>query len=125
MATNDTMKFIRTGKLMIALAALSASFCVHAQEVASTPVASAATSAASAGKAPSKAVDRALRRRILTALGKAKGMRAGGITVRATNGDVILEGWVPEEAQIEQATRVTQGVQGVKSVRNTLTLSTF
>ncbi|WP_244206718.1 BON domain-containing protein [Caballeronia pedi] len=119
------MKFIRTGKLMVALAALSASLYVHAQETASTPVASAATSAASAGKTSAKAADRALRRRILTALAKAKGMRANGVTVRATNGDVILEGWVPEEAQIEQATRVTQGVQGVKSVRNTLTLSTF
>ncbi|KXV13478.1 transport-associated protein [Caballeronia megalochromosomata] len=108
---------------MIGIAAVSASFYVHAQEAASAPVAS--VPAASAGKTSSKSADRALRRRILDALAKTKGMRAGGITVRATNGDVILEGWVPEEAQIDQATRVTQGVQGVKSVRNTLTLSTF
>ena len=73
----------------------------------------------------SRAADRALRRRVLTALGKAKGLRPSGITVRATAGDVLLEGWVPEEAQIDQATRVAQSVQGVKSVRNTLTLSTF
>lgn len=52
-------------------------------------------------------------------------MRASGITVRVTSGDVLLEGWVPEQAQVDQATRVAQGVQGVKTVRNTLILSTF
>ena len=112
---------------MIGIAAVSASFYVHAQNGASAPVgqSSAASPAASGGASSSKAADRALRRRILTALGKSKGLRASGITVRVTSGDVLLEGWVPEQAQIEQATRVTQGVQGVASVRNALTLSTF
>jgi osmotically-inducible protein OsmY len=45
--------------------------------------------------------------------------------VRARNGAILLEGWVPEEAQVEQATRVAQGVPGVASVQNALTLSTF
>ena len=120
------MNFIRTGQQLIALVAVCASFYVEAQSVGSASVAaSAPVAAASAGKSSSKAEDRALRRRILNALDKTKGLRAGGITVRVTDGDVRLEGWVPEQAQIEQATRVTQGVQGVKSVRNTLTLSTF
>ncbi|SPB15305.1 transport-associated protein [Caballeronia novacaledonica] len=116
---------------MIGLAAVGASFYVHGQNVApapasaEAPASSSSSSSASAGKTSSRAADRALRRRILTALGKAKGMRTSGVTVRATNGDVILEGWVPEEAQIDQATRVAQSVQGVKTVRNTLTLSTF
>jgi osmotically-inducible protein OsmY len=118
---------------MIGVVAASASLYVHAQSAASTPLsasvprfasASASASATNGGKA-TRAADRALRRRILTALGKEKNMRASGITVRATNGDVLLEGWVPEQAQIDQATRVAQNVQGVKSVRNMLTLSTF
>ncbi|SAL45245.1 transport-associated protein [Caballeronia arvi] len=129
MAANNTMKFIRTVRLTIGVAAVSASFHVCAQNGASAPVgASPAATAASTtpGAAKSaKAADRALRRRILTALADAKGMRASGITVRVTSGDVLLEGWVPEQAQVDQATRVAQGVQGVKTVRNTLILSTF
>ncbi|MCG7401661.1 MULTISPECIES: BON domain-containing protein [Caballeronia] len=122
------MKLLRTAKLMIGVAAVSASFYGYAQSGASAPVSASApamASAANGGKTSSKAADRALRRKILTALADAKGMRAAGITVRATDGDVLLEGWVPEVAQIEQATRVAQGVPGVKTVRNTLTLSTF
>ncbi|WP_250441147.1 BON domain-containing protein [Caballeronia sp. AZ1_KS37] len=122
------MKLLRTAKLMIGVAAVSASFYGNAQSGASAPVSASApamASAANGGKTSSKAADRALRRKILTALADAKGMRAAGITVRATDGDVLLEGWVPEVAQIEQATRVAQGVPGVKTVRNTLTLSTF
>ena len=52
-------------------------------------------------------------------------MRATGITVRATGGTVVLEGWVPEQAPIDQATRVAHAVPGVKTVRNALMLSTF
>jgi len=122
------MKLLRTAKLMIGVAAVSASFYGNAQSGASAPASASApamASAANGGKTSSKAADRALRRKILTALADTKGMRAAGITVRATDGDVLLEGWVPEVAQIEQATRVAQGVPGVKTVRNTLTLSTF
>jgi hyperosmotically inducible periplasmic protein len=120
------MKFIRNGQLIICLAAIGVSFYAHAQDGASSPVAaSPAPSASTNVVKSSRAADRALRRRVLTALADAKGLRASGITVRATNGDVMLEGWVPEQAQIDQATRVAQNVQGVKTVRTTLTLSTF
>jgi hyperosmotically inducible periplasmic protein len=105
---------------------LTASLHVHAQEsgaASSMPAVAGTTS----GVAPAstKAADRALRRRVLNALAKAKGLHASGITVRATNGAVTLEGWVPEQAQIDQAAQIAQGVTGVTSVRNTLTLSTF
>jgi hyperosmotically inducible periplasmic protein len=56
---------------------------------------------------------------------KEKNLRASGITVQAHSGDILLEGWVPEASQIDQAVRVAQGVPGVISVRNALTLSTF
>lgn len=120
------MNINRTRQLLVGIAiglgALGASFHASAQNGASAGV---TASAPGASKSSSKAADRALRRRVLNALAKAKGLRAGGITVRATGGDVLLEGWAPEQAQIDQATRVTQGVPGVKSVRNELTLSTF
>ncbi|SAK43873.1 BON domain-containing protein [Caballeronia ptereochthonis] len=117
------MNLIRIAQLALGAFVISVSFHARAQDGG----AASATVEASkpAWKSSSKADDRALRRRVLTALGKAKGLRATGITVRATDGAVLLEGWVPEEAQIEQAARVTQGVPGVKSVRNALTLSTF
>jgi hyperosmotically inducible periplasmic protein len=82
-------------------------------------------SSAMPASSSSKKADRALRKRVLTALGKEKNLRAAGITVQAHGGAILLEGWVPESAQIDQATRVAQSVQGVTSVRNTLTLSTF
>ncbi|QGZ55140.1 BON domain-containing protein [Paraburkholderia acidiphila] len=120
------MNVIRYGRLLAVTTLFAASLQAHAQgggASSSTP----AAVAASVGAAPAstKAADRALRRRVLNALAKAKGLRASGITVRAVNGAVTLEGWVPEQAQIEQATRVAQNVAGVTSVSNTLTLSTF
>ncbi|MDR5827375.1 BON domain-containing protein [Caballeronia sp. LP006] len=106
-----------------------ASVCAFAQggaakfaSPASVTMASAVTGAAASS---SKAADRALVRRVLNALEKAKGLRASGITVRANNGAVVLEGWVPETSQVDLATHIAEGVPGVKSVQNTLTLSTF
>ncbi|SAL46109.1 transporter [Caballeronia peredens] len=117
------MNITRFTQLAVGALVIAVSSYAHAQ---ASGAASASVEAPKvAPGASSKADDRALRRRVLTALGKAKGMRATGITVRAKDGAVVLEGWVPEEAQIEQATRVAQGVPGVQSVRNTLTLSTF
>ncbi|CAD6547353.1 hypothetical protein LMG27952_04560 [Paraburkholderia hiiakae] len=129
------MDVIRNGRAL-AVATLFAAFFAaslqaHAQDsgaassAPAAPAAAASSSATSATPTSQKAADRSLRRRVLNALAKAKGLRAGGITVRASNGAVKLEGWVPEQAQIDQATRIVQGVAGVTTVENTLTLSTF
>lgn len=120
------MNVIRNGRPLAVAMLFAASWQAQAQgneAPSSTPAAVAASVGATPASA--KAADRALRRRVLNALAKAKGLRASGITVRAVNGAVTLEGWVPEQVQIEQATRVAQGVAGVTSVNNTLTLSTF
>lgn len=120
------MKIAKTGSMICFGLLMTVAIGAHAQDGASAPAAPTAAPMASAGGATSsKAADRALRRRVLTALSKAKGLRASGITVRAHDGAVLLQGWVPEEAQIEQATQVAQAVPGVVSVKNTLTLSTF
>jgi hyperosmotically inducible periplasmic protein len=118
-------------KLNRSIAVIALAYACHAGAQGSAPQA-AASGAAMASSAKqskpvksSKAADRALTRRVLTALGRAKDMRAAGITVRARDGAVLLEGWVPEMSQIALATRVAQGVPGVTSVQNLLTLSTF
>lgn len=72
-----------------------------------------------------KAADRALQKSVVRALSKTKGIRAATITVRAHNGAVTLEGTVPEQAQMGIATQAAEGVEGVTSVKNALTLSTF
>lgn len=37
-------------------------------------------------------------------------------------GNVILEGTVPEQEQVAKATQIAQGVQGVTSVKNALSI---
>lgn len=119
------MNFIRISQSLAVAVLFAAALQVHAQGSASASSAPAAVPASAGAVVSSKSADRALRRRVLNALAKSKGLRASGITVRAKDGAVMLEGWVPEEAQIDQATRVAQAVPGVSAVKNTLTLSTF
>jgi hyperosmotically inducible periplasmic protein len=71
-----------------------------------------------------KKADRALARKVRGALAKAKGVSAANIIVRAnaSTGDVWLEGSVPEQPQVDQATQTAQNVAGVKNVKNDLTI---
>lgn len=81
---------------------------------------------ASAGETPAmgarqaRAADRSLQKSVRRALAMTRGLSVINITVRARNGEVLLEGSVPEQSEIELATRVAQGVQGVSSVRSAL-----
>ena len=61
-------------------------------------------------------------RKVRSALAKAKGISAANILVRSRDGNVTLEGSVPEQPQVDLATTVAQGVPGVKSVKNALTI---
>jgi osmotically-inducible protein OsmY len=72
-----------------------------------------------------KTADRALQKSVIRALSRTKGLRATTITVRARNGVVTLEGTVPEQSQMGLATQAAEGVEGVTSVMNALTLSTL
>lgn len=123
------MKIAKAGSAICFALLMTVAPGARAGDSASVPAASAVAPAASiagsGGATSSKAADRALRRHVLTALARAKGLQASGITVHAHDGEVLLEGWVPETAQIDQATKVTQAVPGVTSVKNTLSLSTF
>ena len=83
--------------------------------------ASGSMSAAPTAKS-TKAANRALQRAVRKTLSKTKGVSVDNITVHARGGAVILEGSVPEQSQIDLATQAAQGVQGVTSVKNDLTI---
>ncbi|TKC83159.1 BON domain-containing protein [Trinickia terrae] len=113
------MKAIKAIKL--AGGALIVAFSVSAFAQASdTGMASAP--AMSAAQPSGKQADRALSKTVRKALAKAKGVSAAGIVVRAKSGAVTLEGTVPDQSQIDKATQVAQGVAGVSSVKNALTV---
>ncbi|MGA7777582.1 MAG: BON domain-containing protein [Paraburkholderia sp.] len=69
-----------------------------------------------------KKADRALGRKVRSALAKAQGIDVSNIAVRSRGGAVALTGSVPDQSQIDKATQVAQGVAGVSSVTNKLTV---
>ena len=106
------------GGALIVLASVSA----YAQSSdAAAPAAPTAASSAPSAKSV-KAANRALGRKVRSALSKTKGLSVTNITVRARGGAVTLAGTVPEQEQIDIATQAAQGVAGVTSVKNALTI---
>jgi hyperosmotically inducible protein len=67
-----------------------------------------------------RAENRKLRKAVLLALSKTRGLNVDRIVVVAKGGSILLEGYVPEANQIDLATSVAQGVPGVTAVSNTL-----
>lgn len=83
----------------------------------------AATDATAAPSAKTvKKENRQLGRKVRSALAKAQGIDVSNIAVRARGGAVALTGSVPDEGQIDKAGTVAQGVAGVTSVSNKLTV---
>ncbi|CAE6843751.1 BON domain-containing protein [Paraburkholderia domus] len=101
-----------------ALVALTA-FSVYAQngEVSASPPVAASPSAKAI-----KAADRQLQKKVRGVLSRTKGLGVSGISVKARSGMVTLQGWVPDESQVALATQAAQGVSGVTSVKNDLTV---
>jgi hyperosmotically inducible protein len=117
------MKTLRiTGAALLALA----SFHAWAQPGGSdASVASNATAVAASGGMTAKdnrAANRALRRRVYAAIGKHKEINAGDISVVAKGGAVTLNGTVADASQIGEAAEIAQGVPGVTSVTNKLSV---
>ncbi|WP_207004318.1 BON domain-containing protein [Trinickia mobilis] len=112
------MKAIQAIKLASGALLVAVSVSAWAQ-ASDTGMASAP--AMSSMKAEHKA-DRMLSRKVRGALAKAKGVTAANIEVKARSGAVILEGSVPDQSQVDKATQVAQGVAGVTSVKNALTV---
>jgi hyperosmotically inducible protein len=103
------------GGALIVVASLNA----YAQS--SDAMAASGSMAAPSAKS-TKAADRALQRSVRKTLSKTKGLSVTNITVRARSGAVTLEGSVPEQPQVDLATQAAQGVAGVTSVKNALTI---
>ncbi|WP_434664200.1 BON domain-containing protein [Paraburkholderia sp. A3BS-1L] len=82
----------------------------------------AASSAMATPDIDSKAADRALRKEVVRALTRTKGLNTTRITVRAKGGIVTLEGSVPEQAEVDLASQAAQSVHGVTSVKNALAI---
>ncbi|MGA7814727.1 BON domain-containing protein [Caballeronia sp.] len=112
------MKVMHSVKLvgcaLVVLASFS-SFSAYAQS-------SDAAATSSAAAPSSKQANRALQKSVRHALARAKGLDVSNILVRARSGAVTLEGTVPELQQGDIATKTAQGVAGVTSVKNALTV---
>ncbi|MDR3101192.1 MAG: BON domain-containing protein [Paraburkholderia sp.] len=106
------------GGALIALMAFGAN--AQGSGVAASAPAASATPGESKGAA--RAANRLLQKEVLRALTHTKGLNASGIAVRARDGAVALQGWVPEQSQLQLALRTAQGVPGVVSVSNQLTV---
>jgi osmotically-inducible protein OsmY len=66
--------------------------------------------------------NRALRRRVYAAIVRHKEISAGDISVVAKGGTVTLNGTVVDASQIDKVADIAQGVPGVTSVTNRLTV---
>ncbi|WP_322030682.1 BON domain-containing protein [Paraburkholderia sp. J76] len=113
------MKSIAILKMLGAALCLSvACSASYAQDdSASAPAATTAAPATSAKK-----TDRKLGYTVRKALSKTQGVDVSNIAVRSRGGAVTLSGTVPDQGQIDKAGQVAQGVAGVKSVTNKLTV---
>ncbi|WP_269508404.1 BON domain-containing protein [Burkholderia sp. IMCC1007] len=122
-----TSSRLAAGLLMTACCTLTA----HAQPAAASaavPSSSAGLAQeptqapASAGVPPAqrRAADRALKRRVSTALARTKNLNATRILVRVRDGGVTLAGSVTDTTQGNLAVAVTRRIDGVTSVANQL-----
>jgi len=115
------MKAINAIKVAGGALLIAASFQAFAQTSEAAPAADQAAAAKSQHKADT-AANRALGRKVRTALSKALGTGASHITVRASHGNIVLQGSVPEQDLSDKATEIAKGVDGVASVKNALSI---
>jgi osmotically-inducible protein OsmY len=106
--------------LLVVVGCVTLTSNVYAQASNAMPMAS--SPAASSGKATPE--DKKLARDVRKALSKAPNFNVSNVFVKARGGVVTLSGSVPDGPQIQQAAEVTQGVPGVTSVSNRLTIYT-
>ncbi|CAB3799534.1 hypothetical protein LMG28614_04987 [Paraburkholderia ultramafica] len=102
------------GGALVALTALTA-YAQGGSEAASAPLASAAP-----GSSAARTANRQLQKQVRRALAHTKGLATSGIAVRARDGVVTLQGWVPAQSQVALALSTAQGVPGVTAVNNQL-----
>lgn len=112
-------------KSVAILKTLGAALCLTVACSVSYAQDNSASGAATTSAAPAtsaKKVDRKLGYTVRKALSKSQGIDVSNIAVRSRGGAITLEGTVPDQGQIDKAGDVAQGVAGVKSVTNKLTV---
>ncbi len=109
-------------KAFQAIKVISGALIVMASLNAYAKSSDAMAAPATTNAASTKSANRALQKSVRKALAKTKGLVTTNITVRARSGAVTLEGSVPEQPQVDLATQTAQGVAGVTSVKNALTI---
>ena len=118
MNTNNTVLRMAAG-LLVALTSVPA--WAQSSATSTEPSAAPAASAAPAPKSD-RSANRALRRKVYSAIVKHKEISAGNISVVAKGGAVTLYGTVTDPSQIDKVAEIAGGVQGVTSVTNKLTV---
>jgi hyperosmotically inducible protein len=109
--------------LKLACCVLVASRCVSAGAQPSDASADAPTTSSATPTAKSMRIaNRQLAKKVRTALSKTKGLDITSIAIRAKGGSIALSGSVPDATQIDKAGQVAQGVAGVTSVKNDLSI---
>jgi len=109
------MKSVNFLKAIGGVAAVVFALNVYAQAASDTTMAAPAATS-------SKAANRALAKSVRRALAKTKGLEPTRIYTKAVGGVVTLTGSVPEQGQVDLAGKAAEGVSGVTSVSNKLTV---
>jgi hyperosmotically inducible periplasmic protein len=109
------------GALVLAIALLATG--VEAQgggASAGTAASVGSVQGTKATNAANRAANRKLRKAVLLGLSRTKGLDVDRIVVVAKDGAISLEGYVPENSQIDLATSAARAVPGVTDVTNRL-----
>ncbi|SDI08456.1 BON domain-containing protein [Paraburkholderia phenazinium] len=114
------MKSVDFLKVLGGVVAVVVACNTYAQSSDAMGTASGAMAAPSAKTV--KKANRSLGLKVRSALAKAQGIDVSSIAVRARGGAVTLTGSVPDQGQVDKAGEVAQGVAGVTSVANKLTV---
>lgn len=111
-------------KLKLAAIMLATVFSVNVwSQTDGIAAAASGTPSTSAGmsKKDIRKANRALSRKVTQALQKG-GVQMNGMNVIAKSGAVTLAGHATDQTQIDKATAIAKGVDGVSSVKNVLTV---
>lgn len=117
-----SVDFLKVLGLAACVAVASSAYAQNDTSANTTAGTTATAPAHAQGGNPARRANRKLGYAVRRALAKAQGLDVSNITVRARGGAVTLTGSVPEQAQIEKAGEVAQGVAGVTSVANKLSV---
>ncbi|WP_118180179.1 BON domain-containing protein [Paraburkholderia phosphatilytica] len=116
------MKAFRVLTLVSGALIVAASLNAYAQSSDTSATDTGTATSPTSMKKADRAANRKLSRDVRRALSKDKSIDTSNIKIRANHGAVVLEGTVPEQAQSDKAGTIAQGVSGVSSLKNSLTI---